>query len=373
MNNVDVAVVGGGLAGVYAAFLLEKQGVRDYALLEARTTLGGRILSVPATAQVSSAIDRVDLGPTWFWPAYQRQLDRLIAELGIERFAQHEVGDMVVERSAGAAPERARGYTSAPPAMRLVGGMSALVEALYGRLDPSRIVTNAKVRLIRRTEAGVEVECNEAAVWRARHVLLAFPPRLAEDGIAFSPALPAGLGEQWRGTATWMAPHAKYIAVYDRPFWREAGLSGEGRSARGPMAETHDACMPGGCAALFGFLGVPARVRERVPEAVLRSHCRAQLQRMFGPLAAAPTLDVIKDWAFDPETAAPLDLEPATHGQAPDVAASAGPWASCLTGIASEWSPQFPGYVAGAVEAADLGVQRVLAQARHNPVQERTR
>jgi monoamine oxidase len=28
-----------------------------------------------------------------------------------------------------------------------------------------------------------------------------------------------------------------------------------------------------------------------------------------------------------------------------------------LRGIASEWSPQFSGYVAGAIEAASLGVQ----------------
>jgi len=30
--------------------------------------------------------------------------------------------------------------------------------------------------------------------------------------------------------------------------------------------------------------------------------------------------------------------------------------------IASEWSPQFPGYVAGAVEAAALGVNTLLEQ-----------
>ncbi|EDT04545.1 hypothetical protein BamIOP4010DRAFT_1927 [Burkholderia ambifaria IOP40-10] len=61
-----------------------------------------------------------------------------------------------------------------------------------------------------------------------------------------------------------MAPHAKYIAIYDTPFWRDQGLSGEARSARGPFGEIHDASMPGGCAALFGFFGVPAQVRQNV-------------------------------------------------------------------------------------------------------------
>ncbi len=43
-----------------------------------------------------NGLDRVDLGPTWFWPAFQPQLDRLVHELGLERFAQHEEGDLVV-------------------------------------------------------------------------------------------------------------------------------------------------------------------------------------------------------------------------------------------------------------------------------------
>ena len=32
-------------------------------------------------------------------------------------------------------------------------------------------------------------------------------------------------------------------------------------------------------------------------------------------------------------------------------------------GFGSEWSPQFPGYVAGAIEAARMGVQAVVASA----------
>ena len=64
-----------------------------------------------------------------------------------------------------------------------------------------------------------------------------------------------------------MAPHAKYVAVFDTPFWREAGLSGAGRSGRGPMTEIHDASLPGQAAALFGFLGVPPDVRKSAGDA----------------------------------------------------------------------------------------------------------
>ena len=200
----------------------------------------------------------------------------------------------------------------------------------------------------------------QVTTWRAEHVLLALPPRLVESSIEFTPALPPSLTGQWRATATWMAPHAKYIALYDTPFWREKGLSGEARSACGPLGEIHDASMPGGSAALFGFFGVPADVRQSVPEAELKAHCRAQFARLFGSQAAMPKAEFIKDWALDPFTATAADLQSTgQHAQAPAPTATSGPWSGRLTGIASEWSPQFPGYVAGAIEAASLGVERL--------------
>lgn len=155
-----------------------------------------------------------------------------------------------------------------------------------------------------------------------------------------------------------MAAQAKYIAVYDKSFWRERGLSGEGRSARGPLGEIHDASMPVGGAAMFGLFGVPAQVRWRVAADVLRMHCRTQLVRMFGVEAATPRAEFVKDWADEPHTATAGDLEAASHHtQPPTSGAASGLWQGRLTGIASEWSPQFPGYVAGAIEAATLAVR----------------
>ena len=188
-------------------------------------------------------------------------------ELGLTRFEQFEDGDMMVERSPHAAPARMRGYASAPPSMRLMGGMAALTNALHRSLDPARIFTGHTVRVLRAaTEAQVDVESVDASgrltTWRAAHVLLALPPRLVEGRIAFLPALPEGLSRQWRATPTWMAPHSKYLAVFDTPFWCEQGLSGEARSTFGPLGEIHDASIPGGSAALFGFFGVPATVRK---------------------------------------------------------------------------------------------------------------
>ena len=372
MQSAHVVIVGGGLSGLYAAYLLQQRGFRDYVLLEAREVLGGRIVSVPATAPGSfldataQAVNRFDLGPSWFWPGYQRQLDHLVDELGLMRFEQFENGDMVVERSPHAAPARMRGYASAPPSMRLMGGMAALTDALHRRLEAARIFTGHMVRALRAAEEQVELESVDASgrvtTWCAAHVLLALPPRLVEARVAFSPALPEALSRQWRATPTWMAPHAKYLAIYDTPFWREQGLSGEARSACGPLGEIHDASIPGGSAALFGFFGVPATVRKGVPEAELQARCRAQLVRLFGPQAAMPRMEFILDWALEPYTATTADLGAAgQHVEAPAAVAASGAWCGRLTGIASEWSPQFPGYVAGAVEAASQAVEGLVA------------
>ncbi len=298
-HTARIVIVGAGLSGLYAAYLLARQGVTDYVVLEARQAPGGRIASTDALGQVVSLgaaqvspVDRFDLGPAWFWPGYQRELGRLIEELSLEIFEQFETGDMVVERSPQDAPVRMRGYVNSPASMRLKGGMGRLIEALHRRLNPGRVLTGHTVQSLRKNDHHVVVESVDASgrpvTWHAEHVLLALPPRLIENTIAFEPALPEALARQWRDTATWMAPHAKYIAIYDSPFWREQGLSGEGRSARGPMGEIHDASMPGGSAALCGFLGVPARVRSTVSDEVMRTHAGAIEAAGLGVLALTP-------------------------------------------------------------------------------------
>lgn len=376
MRTVRIAIVGGGLAGVYAAYLLERAGVTDYVLIEARDTLGGRIESLSPASQPGSSVDearqagdRFDLGPTWYWPDFQAQLGRLVRDLGLESFVQHETGDMVMERSPHEPPVRVRGYVSSPLSLRLARGMETLVDALHRNLSPENLVMSQRVRHLRCNGSHVELDAQDAGgesiAYRAEQVLLAVPPRLAVSTIDFSPGLPDALANAWRQTATWMAPHAKYLAVYDSPFWRDQGLSGGARSAGGPLGEIHDASMPGGGAALFGFFALPARIRQRVPDDVMRAHCRAQLARLFGPQAETPRVDIIKDWARDAYTATSADLdETPQHGSAPAAIAGSGAWQGRIIGIASEWSANFSGYVAGAVEAAGLGVQFLLSAAR---------
>ncbi|MFT5096296.1 MULTISPECIES: FAD-dependent oxidoreductase [Psychrobacter] len=378
MQNLPIVIVGGGLSGLYAAFLLEQRGI-DYILLEARDRVGGRIAiaksSVDQNASSQSvdnekSNDGFDLGPSWFWPEYQPQLSDLIEALDLTRFAQFEEGDMMVERAANELPSRTQSYQSSPPSMRLVGGMTALTDALYARLDAKRIVTRQIVRRLTKTDhyIKIESECSsehmtngQITTYRAQHVLLALPPRLAVSNIIFEPALPLDVANEWQETATWMAPHAKYVAVYDSPFWRNQGLSGSARSAVGPLTEIHDASLLEGDGALFGFFGVPAHVRQSVSETELKAHCRAQLVRLFGVQAETPTAEYLKDWAQDPLTAIPADASGTDqHAVAPTAKPKTGIWQDGITGSASEWSEAFPGYIAGAIDAANRAVQTLL-------------
>jgi monoamine oxidase len=363
MTAPRIAIIGGGLSGLYAAVRLRQQGFPDAVLFEARDRLGGRIDSMIPSKPAGP--DGFDLGPTWFWPDDQPELDHLIRALGLNAFEQFSEGDMVFERSVRERPQRFPGYASHPPSMRLIGGMTALIRALRERINPSQILLGQAVTGLRIVDARVRIDCAGPAGAKEHpihpsfdRVLLASPPRLAATTIRFEPALPPALIQQWSATPTWMAPHAKYLALYDTPFWRDRGLSGAARSACGPLVEIHDASMPGGSAALFGFVGVPWRYRATLSPDALRAQCRAQLVRLFGAQAGCPTHEALKDWALDDFTASAADREEGggQHPQAPVSSPMEGPWVDRLAGAGSEWSPRFAGYLAGAIDAAGRAV-----------------
>lgn len=103
MKQVQVAIVGGGLAGLTAARILRSAKV-EHVLLEARNRLGGRILSVDEAGE--PAEDGFDLGPSWYWPRMQPAIAALITELGLPAFAQASTGDRLFERMSREGPQR---------------------------------------------------------------------------------------------------------------------------------------------------------------------------------------------------------------------------------------------------------------------------
>ena len=356
MTKTTVAIIGAGLAGLNAARLLHRAGV-DFHLFEARDRSGGRILTVNASGDADE--DGFDLGPSWFWPQMQPAIADLVAELGLPSFAQTSTGDVLFERSAREGPHRMPAMTQEAPSMRLVGGTAALVRDLLHDLPQTALHFGAPVTALRLRDEGIEMT-GGATSRTAQHVIVALPPRLFAEKVRLLPTpAPQDLA-RWKATDTWMAPHAKVVVMYDRPFWRDAGLSGTAQSLVGPLAEIHDASTASGKAALFGFAGVPAAKRAALGEDMLIRAVIQQLTRIFGPEAASARATLIKDWAADPWTTTTADSTPTGHPAALRGKWVTGAWEGRLIFAGSEASPLDPGYLAGAVAASKLAVAKVL-------------
>lgn len=352
--SVDVAIVGGGLAGLALADQLQRAGA-SFHLFEARQSLGGRVRAH------SVGDGQFDVGPSWFWPG-QPRLAAMVERFGLEVFEQHASGAQTYETETGEV-QRGRGYASMQGSYRLVGGMPALTDSLAQGLPTDHLTLGASVAAIRRDGASLNLlQAEEDVLCSTNSVVLAVPPRVA-DTIIFSPALPDAAHEAMRAIPTWMAGQAKFLAVYDQPFWRPAGLSGDAMSRHGPMVEVHDASDPrSGHGALFGFIGVPAHIRADNRPA-LHDACLAQLGRLFGDAALSPIDCLVQDWALERETATQDDWQgPQSHPDYGLPHALGDLWDGHLVFGSTEIADQFGGYLEGALEAAELVAARLKSR-----------
>ena len=147
------------------------------------------------------------------------------------------------------------------------------------------------------------------------------------------------------------------MAVYERPFWRERGLSGAVTSVTGPVSVGFDNSPPDGSpGVLLGFLeGRAAREamdRSREERREIVAEC---FGRFFGPEAANPIDYVDRAWGRRSgraaATAASCRRAPGPT-TAPRCAPPIGPihWAGAET--ATVWNGYMDGAVASGARAA---------------------
>lgn len=177
---------------------------------------------------------------------------------------------------------------------RIVGGMQTILDGVAARLgDGVRLGT--PVREIRQDASGVDVVSDRVAV-RASRVIVAIPPVLAAH-IRWTPRLPtdrALLLERLPAGWTW-----KFALVYDEPFWRADGLSGQTLVMGSPLAITLDACgatTPPGILNTFA-VGPHARTLAHLDPAGRRQAVVAEMATRFGPKAAKVRDFVEQEWA----------------------------------------------------------------------------
>jgi monoamine oxidase len=455
-REVDVAIVGAGLAGLTAARDLTAAGA-SVAVIEARDRVGGRVLNEPiGDGEV------VEVGGQWIGPTQDR-IAALAREVGVETFPTHVAGENTIEwrgelrRHRGTIPrinpvvladvlqaqkrlERmARTVPLAAPWLapkaaawdaqtaqtwlrrnvatraarelvqlgvesvwaaqpedlsllhllfythsagsldllfdtaggaqqdRFAGGSQRVPIALAERLGDEAILLGAPVRRIDHGSDGVVVHVERPPgdavgggreAIRARRAIVAIAPALA-GRIVYDPPLPGH-----RDQLTQRAPLgtvAKCMAIYDEPFWRADGLSGQATSDTGPVKLTYDNSPPGGRpGVLLGFLeGRRAREAGRMTAEDRRTMVIDCFTRLFGPRAARPDGYVERLWAEEEHSRGCYGcfMPPGAwtaHGDALRAPIGRLHWAGAET--AERWS----GYMDGAVRSGESAARDVL-------------
>ena len=236
---------------------------------------------------------------------------------------------------------------------RIAGGSQRYATEAAKRVQ-GEVRLGAPVGRIEHSDAGVRVDGVTA-----RHAVVAIPPPLA-GRIQFGPPLPA-----LRDQLTQRMPQGSIIktfALYDEPFWRADGLSGEALSDSGPATLTFDVSPPSGSpGVLLGFVGGDdARRLGALSEAERRGAVLAGLARLYGPRVLEPAGWLELDWGAEEWSRGGPTCNFAPGGwtrYGPALRAPAGPihWAGTET--AAIWN----GYMDGAVRSGRRAAGEVLA------------
>jgi monoamine oxidase len=243
---------------------------------------------------------------------------------------------------------------------RFVGGSQLISEKVADHLG-KRVVLKAPVHVVAQDGDGVRIVADGATV-DARHAILAVPPVLASR-LAYSPALPKGKAALLKalvpGTLT------KATAVYDRPFWRDAGLSGQGVTDVGPARTTFDNSPPdGSVGVLFGFVGGSAYTPwGPLPADQRRAQVLESFAAFVGDQARSPADYFEQDWTKERWTRGC----PVAHA-GPGVLTKYGPWLRRAVGkvhfAGTETADYWLGYMDGAVRSGERAAREVLAALR---------
>ncbi len=236
---------------------------------------------------------------------------------------------------------------------RIVGG-SQLISLRMAEGLAERIRLETPVRSVRVEGDGVVV-----GEVRARRAVLALPPALA-GRLDYEPALPPARDQLTQRMP--MGSVIKCMAIYDEPFWREQGRSGQSISLPGPVHLTFDNTPPNGRpGVLMGFLeGRDARRLGAVSEAERRETVLGSFARLFGERAKRPSGYVDRDWSAEPYSRgcyAGVFGPGAWTGYGRALREAVGPihWAGTET--ATRWM----GYFDGAVQSGKRAAAEVLA------------
>lgn len=344
-----VVIIGAGLSGLMTAYRLKQAGI-PFKVLEARSRVGGRIHTT-----YSSAETPVELGATWFTHQH-RNLIHLLKELGIGYFEQYMEGAAFYQPLLNGAVQQVQ-IPSQAPSYRISGGTSNLIDTLRSKLYKSEIVLNEEVKKIKFTQNSVQVLANE--VFEASKVVLAIPPKLWVKNIVFTPDLPIDLAQVAHLTHTWMEDSIKVGVTYSSPFWENKNLSGTLFSNGGPITEFYDHCNhERNTYALCGFAHSSLHTLNKAQR---KARVVDYVTQVFGDSATAFTGYVDCVWREEPFTSTASETALYPHQNNGNSIYRTAYFDERLFISSAEASPQFPGYMDGAVFAGEFVAKKLLA------------
>ncbi|MDT5218863.1 MAG: monoamine oxidase [Mycobacterium sp.] len=203
---------------------------------------------------------------------------------------------MLLQMASGGGPGFVIGGKGGAQDARPVGGMGAIYRPMVAELGDA-LQLSQPVRQITQDANGVTVAADSVTV-RAQRAIVAIPMAIA-GSIDYEPLLPmdrAFLNQRMPGGAV-----IKTSVIYDEPFWRADGLSGQSAAPGSPATLTIDACTDTGNPGIMCVIteGVAARRLTRHDEAERKSLIIGQLVDRLGSKAANPVEYHEQNWTVE--------------------------------------------------------------------------
>jgi monoamine oxidase len=179
------------------------------------------------------------------------------------------------------------------------GGAGSIARRIADALGDS-VRLNAPVRSITQRDDHVVVDTEDLTV-SARNAVVAVPPALALE-IAFDPVLPDDRLTLYRNDVG--GPETKTLVVYDEPFWRAEGFSGQTSEPGSACEVTLDASPASGKPGVIGAFtfGPVAESLDGLEPDVRRQAVIDALTHRLGPRAASPVDFIVTAWINEQST-----------------------------------------------------------------------
>lgn len=338
-----IIIIGAGLTGLSIAYFLKKKGI-NVQIIEARNRVGGRIETIKGNQN-----SPMEMGATWLGKKHQH-LFTLLEELEIGVFQQYIRGTTFFETMSFIPPQKFEVPASDDPSYRIQGGTSALISKLVAEVGIDNISLNQPISKLEKVANKITLSTSEAKVFEADFVISTIPAKLFVQSIECSPALPQAATAIFKNTQIWMEGSVKFAVEYASPFWKEKGLSGALFSQSSLIPEMYDHTnFEENKFALKGFLNGSIAQYSKVER---EKKVITTLKKFFGVEAENHVGYFDRIWENEKFTFSPTtNFLPSHYNNGHPIYQNLF-WENSLFFAGTETSPNFGGYMEGAIQSA---------------------